>query len=76
MMTFKDPKKIIATSNNQQQQQQITLFSSGVWNKPFWIWNIEEHKAGMTEYEIVEYLDGVTNPQYLQGVMGLDPGCL
>jgi hypothetical protein len=24
---------------------QTTLFSSRVWNKPFWIWNIEEHKV-------------------------------
>jgi hypothetical protein len=31
--------------SNKQQQQQTTLFSSKVWNKPFWIWNIKEHKA-------------------------------
>jgi hypothetical protein len=43
VMTFKDLRKIVATSNNQQQQQ-IKLFSSRVWNKPFWIWNIEEHR--------------------------------
>jgi hypothetical protein len=44
-MTFKDLRKIVVTSNNQQhQQQQITLFSSRVYDKPFWIWNIEEHK--------------------------------
>jgi hypothetical protein len=43
-MTFRDPKKIIVTSNNRQQQQTI-LFSDRVWNKPFWIWNIEEHKV-------------------------------
>jgi hypothetical protein len=43
-MTFKDLKKIVAISNNQLQQQ-TTLFSSGVSNKPFWIWNIEEHKV-------------------------------
>jgi hypothetical protein len=29
----------------QQQQQQTTLFSSRVCNKPFWIWDIEEHKT-------------------------------
>jgi hypothetical protein len=40
-------RKIVATSNNQQQQQrlQTTLFSSRVLDKPFWIWNIEEHKV-------------------------------
>jgi hypothetical protein len=42
-MTFRDLKKIVATSNNRQQQ--TTLFSSRVWNKPFWIWDIEEHKV-------------------------------
>jgi hypothetical protein len=43
-MTFKDLKKIVATSSSQQQQQQTTIFSSRAWEKPFWIWNIEEHK--------------------------------
>jgi hypothetical protein len=43
-MTFRDLKKIIVTSTNQQQQQ-ITLFSSRVWNKPFWIRNTKEHKV-------------------------------
>jgi hypothetical protein len=42
-VTFKDLRKIVATNNNQQQQ--TTLFSSRVWNKPFWIWNIKEHKV-------------------------------
>jgi hypothetical protein len=48
LVTFKDLRKIIAGSNQQQQQQQqqqTTLFSSRVWNKPFWIWNVEEHKV-------------------------------
>jgi hypothetical protein len=47
-MTFKDLRKIIAISSQQQQglqQRQTTLFSSRVWNKPFWIWNVEEHKV-------------------------------
>jgi hypothetical protein len=47
-MTFKDLRKTIAISSQQQQglqQQQTTLFSNRVWNKPFWIWNIEEHKV-------------------------------
>jgi hypothetical protein len=40
-MTFKDLKKIIGSSN--QQQQQTQSFDK-LQNKPFWIWNIEEHK--------------------------------
>jgi hypothetical protein len=44
VMTFKDLRKIVATSNIQQQQQTI-LFSNRVSNRPFWIWNIEEHKV-------------------------------
>jgi hypothetical protein len=43
-MTFKDLRKIVTTSNNNQRQQQTTLFSR-VSNKPFWIWDIEEHKV-------------------------------
>ncbi len=31
--------------SNIQQQQQTTLFSSKVWNKPVWIWNIKEPKV-------------------------------
>ncbi len=37
-MTFKDLKRII--SSNQQQTQSFDKLQ----NKPFWIWNIEEHK--------------------------------
>jgi hypothetical protein len=45
-MTFKDLKKIVAANSGQQQQlKQTTLFSSRVYGKPFWIWNIEEHKV-------------------------------
>src|SRR3954449_8055729 len=40
-MTFKDLKKRISDSN--QQQQQTQSFDK-LQNKPFWIWNIEEHK--------------------------------
>jgi hypothetical protein len=40
-MTFKDLKKRISSSN--QQQQQTQCFDK-LQNKPFWIWNIEEHK--------------------------------
>jgi hypothetical protein len=38
-MTFKDLKKRIS-NNNQQQIQSLDKLQ----NKPFWIWNIEEHK--------------------------------
>jgi hypothetical protein len=40
-MTFKDLKKRISSSN--QQQQQIQSFDK-LQNKPFWIWDIQEHK--------------------------------
>jgi hypothetical protein len=39
-MTFKDLKKRITNSSNQQQTQYFNMLQ----NKPFWIWNIEEHK--------------------------------
>src|SRR5207237_7883883 len=39
-MTFKDLKKRIISSSNQQQTQSFDKLQ----NKPFWIWNIEEHK--------------------------------
>jgi hypothetical protein len=41
-MTFKDLKRRISDSSNQQQQQ--TQSFDKLQNKPFWIWNIEEHK--------------------------------
>lgn len=45
-MTFKDLKKILNKQQEQQQGlQQTTLFSNRIWNKSFWIWNIEQHKA-------------------------------
>ena len=40
-MTFKDLKKRIINSSNQQQQ---TQYFHKLQNKPFWIWNIQEHK--------------------------------
>jgi hypothetical protein len=40
-MTFKDLKKRINSSNQQQQQ---TQYFDKLLDKPFWIWNIEEHK--------------------------------
>ena len=45
ILTFKELRKIVSPLNNSEQQQQATLFSSRVWNKPFWIWNIEDHKV-------------------------------
>jgi hypothetical protein len=39
-MTFKDLKKRITTSGSQQQTQSFDKLQ----DKPFWIWNIEEHK--------------------------------
>jgi hypothetical protein len=41
-MTFKDLRKRISSSNQQQQQQ--THSFDKLQDKPFWIWNIEEHK--------------------------------
>jgi hypothetical protein len=40
------------------------------------VFHVKDIEAATTEYEIVEYLDDITNPPYLQGVMGLDPGCI
>jgi hypothetical protein len=42
-MTFKDLKKRIISSSSNQQQQQTQSFDK-LQNKPFWIWNVEEHK--------------------------------
>jgi hypothetical protein len=39
-MTFKDLKKRIVNSSSQQQTQSFDKLR----NKPFWIWNVEEHK--------------------------------
>ncbi|MFL6433791.1 MAG: hypothetical protein ACJ71O_08670 [Nitrososphaeraceae archaeon] len=41
-MTFEDLKKRVV-SETAQQQQQSKLFDR-LQNKPFWIWNIAEHK--------------------------------
>ena len=42
-IVFKDLQKLVAYSHEQQQQQQNTLFQR-LRDKPFWIWNIQEHK--------------------------------
>jgi hypothetical protein len=41
-MTFKDLKKRVV-SETAQQQRQYRLFQI-LKNKPFWMWNIEEHR--------------------------------
>jgi hypothetical protein len=42
-MTFKDLKKRVTLAETTQQQQKIDVFGR-LKNKPFRIWNIEEHK--------------------------------
>ena len=44
-LTFKELRKIVTPLKYSQEQQQTTLFSNIILNKPFWIWNIKEHKA-------------------------------
>jgi hypothetical protein len=43
-MMFKDLHRFIQTQQSQQQQQQTLLFER-LRNKPFWIFDIEQHKA-------------------------------
>ena len=40
-MTFKDLQKLV--HSNQSNPEQLELFNR-LKNKPFWIWNIEQHK--------------------------------
>jgi hypothetical protein len=40
-VTFKDLKKRVSITHEAQQQSR---FFDRLANKPFWIWNIEEHK--------------------------------
>ena len=40
-MTFKHLKKIVSLETTTQQQHKLTEM---LHNKPFWVWNIEEHK--------------------------------
>jgi hypothetical protein len=42
-IVFKDLQKLISHSQHQLQQQQNTIFQR-LQGKPFWIWNIDEHK--------------------------------
>ncbi len=39
-MTFKDLKKIVSLATTQQQSKMFDRLQ----NKPFWIWNVQEHK--------------------------------
>jgi hypothetical protein len=41
-VTFKDLKKRVSLVETTQEQQSKTL--ERLRNKPFWVWNIEEHK--------------------------------
>ena len=41
-IVFKDLQKLVSHSQHQQQQQN-TIFQR-LRDKPFWIWNLEEHK--------------------------------
>jgi hypothetical protein len=43
-VTSNNQKRHRLEQKQQQQEEQITLFSRVI-NKPFWIWNIEEHKV-------------------------------
>jgi hypothetical protein len=40
-LTFKDLKKRVCLETTQQQQLQLT---DRLQNKPFWIWDVQEHK--------------------------------
>jgi hypothetical protein len=40
-LTFRDLKKIVTLESATQQQYKLT---ERLHNKPFWIWNIQEHK--------------------------------
>jgi hypothetical protein len=40
-LTFKDLKKRVSLESTTQQQYRLT---ERLHNKPFWIWNIEQHK--------------------------------
>ena len=44
-MTFKDLRKAIYGNQQQHDMQQPSPFSSRVHAKPFWTWNVGEHKA-------------------------------
>jgi hypothetical protein len=43
-VVFKDLQKLVQQSQQQQQQQQQNIFLERLSGKPFWIWNIKEHK--------------------------------
>ncbi|HET7283464.1 MAG TPA: hypothetical protein VFI70_02165 [Nitrososphaeraceae archaeon] len=43
-MTFKDLKKRVSFTEQQEQQSSLALLTNRLMNKPFWIWDIGEHK--------------------------------
>jgi hypothetical protein len=46
-LTFKDLRKRLLNNQEQEHHKQsnsLALLSSRLWNKPFWIWDIAEHK--------------------------------
>ncbi len=45
VLTFKELRKIVIPLNNSQEQQQTKLFSNRILNKPFWVWDTEQHKT-------------------------------
>jgi hypothetical protein len=42
-VTFKDLQKLIHNQQSEFNSEQTTLFQA-LKNKPFWIWDVEEHK--------------------------------
>jgi hypothetical protein len=61
-MTFKDLKKRVSLEITQQQFKLFDVCK----DKPFWIWNIEEHKQEISEPEAnvvltmsLDYLKGI-----------------
>ncbi|HET7283938.1 MAG TPA: hypothetical protein VFI70_04565 [Nitrososphaeraceae archaeon] len=48
-MTFKDLRKRVSSTSTQQEQERqhqssLILLPNSLRNKPFWIWDIKEHK--------------------------------
>jgi hypothetical protein len=69
-LTFKDLKKRVSLETAQRQQYRLT---ERLHNKPFWIWNVEEHKqegirtnGGCCFNHIIglPHKDGVDKPLY------------
>ncbi|MFL6320869.1 MAG: hypothetical protein ACJ71P_09140 [Nitrososphaeraceae archaeon] len=43
-MVFKDLQKVVHQRSQQQQEKTNHELFERLQNKPFWIWNIEEHR--------------------------------